>query len=119
MIISACLSAVQSIHPKYYGTHPLISDILEIQNVLEQTLILLWIPSYAGIHLNEKADKMAKEALNLTEITDIRPTPDDFLSLIPKQLKQKAQHNWNNSRTLTNIHPKIETLQSTRTNYQD
>ena len=69
MIVSDSLSAVQSIHPKYYRTHPLLSDILEIQNVLEQTPILLWIPSHTGIPLNEKADEMVKEALKLTEIT--------------------------------------------------
>ena len=87
--------------------------IIDTQNSLPSLPKLLWIPSHTGIPLNEKADQLAKEALNLTEISRIHHNPDDFLPTIPRQINLTAQQNWNNTPTfLQTIHPKIENWQS-------
>ena len=47
--------------------HPFIQDILKLFNgccLVNKKVILAWVPSHIGIRGNEKADDLAKQALN-------------------------------------------------------
>ena len=117
IIISDSLSALQSIDPKQSQSHPLLTQIFEIQNDLPTLPVLMWIPSHTGIPLNEKVDQIAKDATKLPDITELPPMPDEFLLKIIKQVHNEAQLQWNTSLApLRIIHP---TLGKWETNNQN
>ena len=50
---------------------------------IPKTVIYCWVPSHIGIYGNEKADKSAKESLNL-EVTDFKIPINNFKPFIKK-----------------------------------
>ena len=55
---------------------------------------LCWIPSHIGIEGNEKADRLAKEAVNLPRLTEQLPI-EDYLVYIKRVVKNSWQEKWN------------------------
>ena len=106
-------SVVQSLRKKDPSS-PLLIHIHNIHHELSNTgteIQFVWIPGHSGIYGNIQADKFAKEALALENITDI---PVEFTS-IKASLRQstltKWQQQWRNTTTATQlrcIKPKIE-----------
>lgn len=82
----SCLTALRN----YDTENSSILDILEIYNKLRKNrkeVIFCWVPGHAGIEGNEKADKVAKEALE--EIENLIRIPyRDLRPLIVKEAKQ-------------------------------
>ena len=56
-------------------------------------MVFAWIPSHTGIKGNEKADKLAKEALKL-EVTKIQIPYTDLKSKINIYIRRKWQMSW-------------------------
>ena len=76
--------------------HPYVSELLQKYSDLvrlNKTVVLAWVPSHVGIKGNEKADTLAKEALNL-EISNIKIPHTDFKPNINKFIKNKWQSVW-------------------------
>ena len=70
-------------------------------------IIICWTPSHIGVRGNERADSVAKSALDLAPDKSRIPYTD-LKSTINKFLQTKWQHQWNN-----NIHNKLFQIQPT------
>ena len=76
--------------------HPFVVQLLESLyklDVLCKKVVFAWIPSHTGIKGNEKADKLAKEALKL-EVTKIQIPYTDLKSKINIYIRRKWQTSW-------------------------
>lgn len=62
-IVSDSRSSLQAIS-KYNNKHPLVRTIQDAIASSEKRVNLCWVPSHVGIPLNEKADSLAREAIN-------------------------------------------------------
>ena len=88
----SCLTALQSKNLK----HPYIVQLLETLfklSTLGKRIVFVWIPSHTGIQGNEKADKLAKEALDL-DVTEINIPCTDLKSKITTYIRNKWQASW-------------------------
>ena len=61
------------------------------------SVILEWIPSHTGIDGNEKADNLAKKALELPTINPIPLSLTEFNHLIREHYRQLWQQEWSSS----------------------
>ena len=96
VIYTDSLSSLQAIHGSDCD-HPYIQDILKLYNqclLNNKKVVLAWVPSHVGIKGNEKADKLAKEALNLN-ILDLKVPYTDLKVNVNSVFKQKWQVQWN------------------------
>ena len=70
LILTDSLSAVTSLKYPYNSKHHLILKIASlISNAKNAKIIIEWVPSHKGIAGNESADKLAKDSLNFSTIT--------------------------------------------------
>ena len=77
--------------------HPFIQDILKLFNdccSVNKTVVLAWVPSHVGIKGNEKADELAKQALNFN-VLDLKVPYTDLKVNVNSVFKQKWQTHWN------------------------
>ena len=96
LILTDSLSSLQAI--KKLNKNPIIAEIVSLYNLaLEngESIIFVWIPSHCGITGNEEADKLAKNATNLTEISEIPLCLNHHFSNINKYITNKWQNQWN------------------------
>ena len=66
MIFTDSLSSLQALDSSNCD-HPFIQDILKLFNdclLVNKKVVIAWVPSHLGIRGNEKADELAKQALN-------------------------------------------------------
>ena len=95
IIFTDSLSSLMALKGNQFH-HPFISDLLQKYSDLVRSnkcVVLAWVPSHVGIKGNEKADALAKKALDLN-INNIKIPHTDFKPNINKFIKIKWQSEW-------------------------
>ena len=83
LILSDSLSSIIALLSPYNSKHGLVHEIAYLMSNLDPfSVVLEWVPSHMGIPGNEKADKIANEALQLSEITISNLFLPDILKII-------------------------------------
>ena len=81
IIFTDSLSSLQALDSNNCN-HPFIQDILELFNdclSVNKKVVLAWVPSHVGIKGNEKADELAKQALNFN-VLDLKVNVSSVLN---------------------------------------
>ena len=105
-ICSDSKSALQSILNPNFTQH-LHFDIINTHQDLYSSgteIIFLWIPGHAGILGNERADREAKAALALPEVTAIPINYNSLKSSIRQHSKLFWQNQWRDAPSRTQLH---------------
>ena len=94
VILSDFKSGIMALGNHHTRSYSLASDqILRLTDILKDTLSSLtvqWVPSHVGLSGNEKADERAREAYNLTVVTE---APLDMME-IKMKLKSTLKSRW-------------------------
>ncbi|XP_076047437.1 uncharacterized protein LOC143028972 [Oratosquilla oratoria] len=96
VIFTDSLSALKSIKTGNHMENFLLGKIISTLSITSKSITLSWVPSHIGIFGNEKADILAKTALEIDSITDIPLDIGTFNSILRKQLHTHWQLQWNN-----------------------
>ena len=99
IIFTDALSSLQALDSTNCD-HPFNQDILKHFNdclSVNKKVVLAWAPSLVGIKDNEKADELAKQALNFN-VLDLKGPYTDLKVNVNSVLKQKCQAQWNECR---------------------
>ena len=96
LILSDSLSVIQSLNSTNNMYAKNIIQLLKTITDNKQTVVFAWIPSHCGTLGNEKADKLAKNSLNNTEIQEFPYDIQEHNINIQKYITEKWQTVWNN-----------------------
>ena len=95
--VQKCLKSIKTIwvpYKKYFFCNPVLLMFEVIRDGKQITMI--WVPSHMGIHGNEMADHLAKEAIRHPEIEfNIPAEMSDLKCIIPKEIMNEWQTRWN------------------------
>ena len=95
VIFSDSLSVLQALNHSSSKNSQIQHLLLKHHEISSsKTVIFCWIPSHIGIYGNEKADKNAKESLNLHQ-TVFKIPFNNFKPFINKYIFNKWQSSWN------------------------
>ena len=95
VILSDSLSVLQALNHTSSKNSQIQHLLLKHHEISSsKTVIYCWIPSHIGIYGNEKADKNAKESLNLDQ-TDFKIPFNNFKPFINKYIFTKWKSSWN------------------------
>ena len=86
----------------------LLSNIINLHNQLannDTQIRFVWIPSHSGIHGNEQADRLAKEALLVNNITHIPIEYQSIKASIRHATLKSWQIQWTNTHTGNSTSP--------------
>ncbi|XP_067129853.1 uncharacterized protein [Centruroides vittatus] len=113
-IITDCASAIASL--KKNNLHPLVYDIQNIVNSSSCHFTITWIKGHLGHHGNERADTLAKEASNNTELPIVYNnfSIQSIKSSLWEDTIDKWQLDWDNNTSIT--HQLIPVLSKFLTN---
>ena len=97
IIFSDSLSGLKALNHSY-SRNAQIQNLLEKHHEISKSkeIIFCWLPSHIGIRGNEKADKKAKEALNLS-VTNFTILFTNFKPYIHRYILSKWQSWWDNA----------------------
>ena len=111
MIITDSLSSLQALASQKLE-NPIISSILHLYHYMsrQKNIVYCWVPSHTGIPGNERADILAKEALDKTKSFFYIPYTD-FRYHISKYLLDKWERDWSTCFTtkLWELQPTLKT----------
>ena len=96
VIFSDSKSALESIENQV-SRNPLVITILDILQELKRkgySVQFCWIPSHVGIRGNERADQLAKAALNRVQLFQYKIPYTDYLPKVKSYIKEKWQARW-------------------------
>ena len=96
VIFSDSMSALQSIQSGNQMGNFLLGKIISSLMTTNKSIILSWVPSHIGISGNEKADALAKSALENNSIVNIPTDLGTFNSILSTQLHAHWQSQWDN-----------------------
>jgi hypothetical protein len=89
----------------------------ELKNLLAEegsNLRLMWVPSDMGITGNERANKVAKDALDQNVETTIKVVKSDYFKWVKEKSRQRWQNQWRSSTSsMVTIKPHVDRYEST------
>jgi len=108
IIYSDSLSALEAV-ANHLHSNPIVADILvKLHHLLNvnKSVVLAWVPSHIGIPGNERADRVAREALTVP-VTETRVPYTDLGSQVRVHIKTSWQEMWDEceNNKLHAIHP--------------
>ena len=109
---SGALQALQQMYNRNY----LVIKIKKVIKLIEndgKEIIMEWIPSHVGIKGNEKADEIAKGALNRNTYNNIKLSYEDYKHIMKNEIMKQWQEEWDQYNSyLHDIKPKIGNWES-------
>lgn len=117
VICSDSKSVLQALKNVYNPSHHVISWIQETIPE-KRNISFIWIPGHANIPGNERADKLAKEALDIPEPLKAKYPVDDCKTILQQHIRQLRQRTWDETgpQHLHSIKPQLGTWVSARQN---
>jgi ribonuclease HI len=99
LILSDSLSSLHAIRQPHATKHYLVSRILSIVTTLPRgKFTLAWVPSHMGIYGNERADEVAKSALQLQTITAAPLSYSDLCRVLSAHYRKRWLTAWQTQR---------------------
>jgi exonuclease III/ribonuclease HI len=95
-ILSDCKSALETLQSGRSKSRPnLTKQILEIINLINSNITLVWIPAHVNILNNEAVDKLAKSALHHPQIDlEIRLEKEEMTGIVQNYIDNKWQEDY-------------------------
>ena len=90
----SCLQAIQNKDWKTPAVQKVLQQYDNCYKEKDKVVVFCWIPSHIGIKGNEKADKAAKEALNINVCTSDRMHYSDLKPSIDQHIRDTWQLQW-------------------------
>ena len=96
-VLHHCHQRIKSIQNAHNSKHHLVLKIANLIEDAKHKIIIQWLPSHVGIPGNEKADFLAREALNLNFITNLPAFYKDLTNKITLHYHKSWKHSFTNT----------------------
>ena len=108
---NSVLFSIKQTMPSHHLVQELQDWLVLLKSRKNISITFCWVPAHVGVDGNERADKAAKEALELLNPSPISIPYSDFKSIIHSHFKNKWQTRWSSLTTntkLKEIHPSVD-----------